>query len=172
MTCLNPNRAAVQALFIAAGYKPLVAMAYWIYVTNSENWRITKKENILGASVRYKSVLSKVKKGDRCFIYVKSGRTDEGKVKSKIVGEYEVASTVFEDSKILFKAPPKKEDETFKLRIKLKPIKIYENPIDFKPLVQKLAFIKNKKHWALHFMGRAILEIPEGDCELIGSLRH
>jgi len=49
----------------------LITKAYWIYVTNSDNWTITKKTNILGASARNKNTLSRVKKGDKCLVYVK-----------------------------------------------------------------------------------------------------
>ena len=52
---------------------------------------------------------------------------------SKIVAVYEVTSEVFRDSSRIFKAPKGMGNETFPLRIKLKPIKIFEKPIEFKP---------------------------------------
>ncbi len=46
-------------------------MAYWLCITNEENWQIIKKNNIWGVAERHKNTISKVKKGDRCLIYVK-----------------------------------------------------------------------------------------------------
>jgi len=142
-------------------------MSYWIYVTNSNNWGVTQKTNILGVSARYKNALSRVKKGDKCLVYVKGEVIAGDRIEPKLVAQYEIASTVFEDSKKLFNAPPNIADETFNFRIRLKPVEIWEKPIEFKPLVPKLAFIKNKKNWALHIRGRAIVEIPEDDYHLI-----
>jgi len=105
-----------------------MAMAYWIYVTNSLTGGITKKTNILAASSRNKNTLSKVKKGDRCLVYVKAeiiaGETSE----PKIVAQYEIASTVFKDSKRMFVTPSNASHETFPLRLRLESVRVFEPP--------------------------------------------
>jgi predicted RNA-binding protein len=88
-------------------------MSHWIYVTNSDNWAVTKKTNILGASARHKNALSRVKKGDKCLVYVKSEIIAGERIEPKIVAQYETASKVFEDNKKIFVAPPLMPDETF-----------------------------------------------------------
>ncbi|AGK61363.1 hypothetical protein Asulf_01372 [Archaeoglobus sulfaticallidus PM70-1] len=78
----------------------------------------------------------------------------------RIVAVYEAVSEVFKDSKKIFKTPEGMGNESFPLRIKLKPVKIFDEPVEFKPLIPKLKFIKNKQKWTGHLMGKAIREIP------------
>lgn len=59
-------------------------------------------------------------------------------------------------------------NETYPLRVKVKPVKLGE--VDFKLLIPKLKFITNKKRWSGHLMGKAMREIPEEDYKLIESL--
>jgi predicted RNA-binding protein len=58
-------------------------------------------------------------------------------------------------------------NETFPLRIKLKPVKILKKPVEFKPLIPEMRFITNKKKWSGHLIGKAMRTIPEEDFELI-----
>jgi predicted RNA-binding protein len=142
-------------------------MSYWIYVTNSDNWAVTKKTNILGASARYKNALSRVKKGDKCLIYVKSEKTQAVTTNSRIVGVYEVVSDVFRDSQRIFQSPRYTPEENYEYRVELKPLSILDAPVEFTPLVAKLSFIKNKAAWALSLKGRAVIEIPKADYDLV-----
>ena len=84
--------------------------------------------------------------------------------KTSIGGIFEVVSEPYEDSKKIFKSPPHL-NETYPLRIKIKPLKLGE--VDFKSLIPKLKFITNKKKWSGHLMGKAMREIPEEDYKLI-----
>jgi predicted RNA-binding protein len=144
-------------------------MNHWLYITNSDNWKVTKETNILGASTRYRNALSRMQIGDKCLVYVIGGRSDGEKTLARIVGEYRVASKTFHDSTKIFKAPTYTPAEIFNARIKLKPLNIFKKPIAFKPLVSQLAFIKNKQRWSLHIRGRAVVEIPKDDYSLITS---
>ena len=76
---------------------------------------------------------------------------------------------MFKDSTRIFKSPPNKS-ETYPLRIRLKTIRIFSTLLDFKSLILKLKFIKNKQKWTGHLMGKAMREIPEEDYELIASV--
>ncbi len=88
------------------------------------------------------------------------------------MGDYEIASEVFHDAKKVFTTPRGlSEKETFSLRTKLKRRTVFEKPIDFKPLVEKLAFITNKKNYGTHLIGRALIPIGESDYKLIVSAR-
>ena len=121
-----------------------------------------------GVADRHKNTIAKVKPGDKCLIYVMSTKKDKEVIPPRIVAAYEVASEVFRDSTRIFKSPPGK-NEAYPLRIKLKPIKIFEKPVDFKSLISDLKFIKNKKKWVGHIQGKAMREIPEEDYNLILS---
>jgi len=141
-------------------------MKYWLCITTEENWKVIKEKNIWGVSQRHKNTIAKVKPGDKCLIYVMSTRKNKEVIPPKIVGAYEVISEVFEDRSRIFKSPPGKS-EIYPYRIKLKPIKIFEKPLDFKSLIPELKIIKNKKRWTGHIQGKAMREIPKEDYESI-----
>ena len=143
-------------------------MAYWICITNKENWDVIKNKLIWGVSDRHYKVIKRVKKGDKLLIYVISHRENNKIVPSQIVGVFEADSEVFRDETPIF-VSPKGKTEVYPNRIKLKMIKIFDPPIEFKPLVPKLKFIVNKKKWAGSLQGRAMREIPEEDFNTIMS---
>lgn len=145
-------------------------MRYWLCITTEENWKVIKEKNIWGVQERHRNTIAKVKSGDKCLIYVMSTRKDNEIIPPKIVGAYEVVSEVFKDNSRIFKPPAKNRNEVFPLRIKLKPIKIFRKPIDFKSLIPKLKFITNKRKWTGHIQGKAMREIPKEDYELILSV--
>jgi len=142
-------------------------MTYWLCITNRDNWNAIKKRKIWSAPKRHKNTIGKVKPGDKLLIYVKQERKDKQILEPKIVGIFEVVSEPYEDSKRIFKSPPHL-NETYPLRIKIKPVKLGE--VDFKQLIPKLKFITNKKKWSGHLMGKAMREIPEEDYKLIENL--
>jgi predicted RNA-binding protein len=145
-------------------------MAYWLCITNEANWKIIKSKNIWGVSDRHKNTIAKVKPGDKLVIYVKQENV-KGEVKpSRIVAVYEVVSEPFRDSTRIFSSKGvRSSGETFPWRVKIKPIKIFDRFVEFKPLIPKLKFITNKKKWPLYLMGKAMRSIPREDFELIIS---
>ena len=118
---------------------------------------------------KHRNTIAKVKPGDKCLIYVMSTKKDNETIPPRIMAVYEVISEVFKDSSRIFKPPARNRNETFPLRIRLKPVKIFGKPIDFKSLIPKLKFITNKKRWTGHIQGKAMREIPEDDYNLILS---
>ncbi|WP_202320208.1 EVE domain-containing protein [Archaeoglobus neptunius] len=142
-------------------------MVYWLCITTEENWKVIKERNVWGVPERHKNTIAKVKPGDKLLIYIKQEKVGDEIKPSRIVAVYEAASEVFRDSSRIFKAPRGMGSETFPLRIKLKPIEIFPTPVEFKPLIPKLKFIKNKQKWSGHLMGKAMREIPEDDYNLI-----
>ncbi len=137
-------------------------MAYWLCITNEDNWEIIKEKQIWGVAKRHKNTINKVKTGDRLVIY----ETQRGGKDFKppyIKGIYEVVSEVYEDTSKIFNPIPKNPNEKFPYRVKLKEIRIFEPPINFKDLIPKLEFITNKKRWNGHLMGKAMREISEND---------
>ncbi|HIE15134.1 TPA: EVE domain-containing protein [Candidatus Bathyarchaeota archaeon] len=145
-------------------------MAFWLCITTEENWNVIKKKNIWGVQEKHRNTIGKVKAGDKCLIYVMSKKKDDGLIPSRIMGAYEVTSTVKVDNSRIFKPPERNKNEVFPLRIKLKPVKIFEKPVEFKPLISKLKFIKNKQKWTGHIQGKAMRKIPEEDYELVISV--
>lgn len=139
-------------------------MTYWLCITNRKNWEVIKTKNIWGVSRRHKNTIKRVKPGDRLVFYVKQERINKELKEGEIVGIFEVISNPYEDSTKLF-SPPTGLHETYPLRVKIRPVKL--GNVEFKALIPKLQFIKNKKRWSGHIMGRAMREIPEADYKLI-----
>ncbi len=111
----------------------------------------------------FKNTIAKVKPGDKLVIYLKQERVRDKVREPGIVAVYEVVSEPFKDSTRIFSSKGMKSSgETFPWRVKIKPIKIFDKPIKFKPLIPKLKFITNKKKWSGHLMGKAMREIPGG----------
>jgi len=102
------------------------------------------------------------------LIYVKAERKAGEVITPKIVGEYEIVSLVFENNTRIFHAPINR-DETFNLRVRLAPVRVFSTPIEYKPLVPILSFIKNKRHWSGTLQGNAVFKIPEADYRTIIS---
>ncbi len=142
-------------------------MAYWLCITNEANWKVIKEKNIWGVPERHKNTIAKVKPGDKLVIYLKQEKINDEVKPSRIVGIYEVVSEPFKDSTRIFSSKGMRTNETFPWRVKIKPVKIFDKPIEFKPLIPKLKFITNKRRWSGHLMGKAMREIPEEDFKLI-----
>jgi len=102
-------------------------MAYWLCITNEDNWKVVKEKNVWGVPERHVNTISRVKTRDRCLIYVKQKRTEKEIIEPMIVAEYEVTSEPFKDSKRIFKTPERNRNEAFPIRIKLKPEKVFKN---------------------------------------------
>jgi len=143
-------------------------MAYWLCITNEVNWKVIREKNIWGVPERNKNTIAKVKPGDKLVIYLKQEKIDNEIKPSRVVGIYEVISVPFRDSTKIFSSKGvRNSGETFPWRVRIKPIKIFDKPIEFKHLIPKLKFIKNKKRWSLYFRGKAMKNIPEEDFKLI-----
>jgi len=145
------------------------ALHYWFCITSEENWKVIREKNIWGVPERHRNIIARVKPGDRLLIYLKQEKVGDETRPSRIVAVYEAASEVFRDSTKIFKPPAENENETFPLRIKLKPVKIFNKPVEFRPLIPRLKFIANKRKWGLQLRGEAMVEIPKEDFELILS---
>jgi predicted RNA-binding protein len=145
-------------------------MEHWLAISNRANSEITIKRQIWGVPKRYINQISKTQPGDTLLVYVGQQVVDKDTtLPPAITGSFEIVSEVYEDSSKVFTTPPKLGNETFPLRIKLCPIRIFDPPVEFKPLIPRLAFITNKTQWSGHIRGQAMRTIPEEDYQLIMS---
>jgi len=140
---------------------------YWLCVTNEENWKVVRRKNLWGVPERHRNAISKVKKGDKLLFYIKQGKGKDAIKEPVVAGIFEADSEFFRDNSKIFKVPKGMRDEIFPFRIRLKPIKIFEKPLKFKPLIPELKFITNKQRWSGHLMGKAMINIPEDDFKLV-----
>ena len=130
---------------------------YWLCVTDRVNWQVIRDKLVWGVSDRYKSVIEQVRVGDMLVFYVKPKR---------ICGIFEVASKPYTSTERIFKSGGISGHETFPHRVKLKPVLVPKECLNFELLIPKLKFIKNKERWTGH-LRRAMVSIPEQDFELI-----
>jgi len=142
----------------------------WLCISTRENAEVVGKKHAWGVAKRYNKTIERVKKGDTLLIYAMQTKVGDELLPSVITGEYLVISDVYDDDSQIFQTPTFLRNEIFPLRLKLKPIKIFKPPIEFKPLIPKLGFIKNKKMWTGHIRG-AMRVIPEEDYQKIISGR-
>jgi predicted RNA-binding protein len=136
-------------------------MKYWLCVTNQENWEVIREKNIWGVEERHRNSILKVKPGDKLLIYVMGTKKENETLPPRIVAAYEAISEMFTDSSRIFKG------KLYPLRIRLRPIVIFSRLLDFRELVPRLSFIKNKRVWAGYIRGKAMREISKGDFETV-----
>lgn len=142
-------------------------MTRWLAISNRENSKVVIRKHIWGVPKRYVNTIRRVVPGDTVLVYVGQKVVDRDLLPPAITAAFEVTSKMYEDASQIFTAPAKLGDEIFPLRINLKPIMIFDPPIEFKPLIPNLAFITNKTMWSGHIRGHAMREIPEEDYQRI-----
>ena len=142
-------------------------MTIWIASTNRDNGEIIKKKNLWGVPKRNKNSIERSKPGDIILIFVKQEIMGDEVLPSAITAAFEITSKPFEDvSQVFIKPLTMPGEENFPFRVKLKPVKIFNDELDFKSLIPKLEFITNKKQWTGH-LRTAMRVIPEEDYEYI-----
>ena len=141
-------------------------MPHWIASSNRDNAKILDKKRIWGVPKRNKNLLQRVKPGDTILVYVRQEKEDDTILASAITGAYEVVSEPYEDHSRIFTTPEQMGDEVFPFRMKVRPVAVFPEPLEFKPLIEDLKFITNKTMWSGH-LRIAMREIPEEDYQLI-----
>lgn len=134
---------------------------YWLCITNSENWEVTRSKLVWGVSDRHRRTLARVKKGDFLVFYKVMEASGDEIHPPQVVGAFRAASNPFYDAKPVFKG------DLYPHRVRVEPYVVPEKPVNFRDLIPKLEFIKNKRRWHTHLFGRAMRQIPERDFELI-----
>jgi len=127
-------------------------MKYWICVTDKTNWNVVKMEKIWGVDERHKDKIAMTKEGDKLVFYIKP---------MKIGGIFEVISKSFREENSIF------EGGLYPYRAKIEPITVSKRFLEFRPLIDKLHFITQKRMWGGHLQGKAMKLIPKEDFELI-----
>ena len=141
-------------------------MTHWIASSNCANQKILDQKHVWGVPRRNKSLMQRVKPGDTILVYIRQEKEGDTILPSAITGAYEVIAEPYEDHIPLFITPPHMGDEVFPCRMKVRPIKVFAEPLEFKPLIGDLKFITNKTMWSGH-LRQAMREIPEEDYRLI-----
>jgi len=143
-------------------------MARWLAISNRANWDVVRKKHVWGVPQRNKNIIARVKTGDSVLIYVGQEKKDDAILPSSVVGEFAVTSEAYEDHTVIFTVPPHMVKEAFPYRIKLSPVRVFDPPVEFKPLIPDLGFITNKKMWTGHIRV-AMRTIPEEDYRRIAK---
>jgi predicted RNA-binding protein len=155
-----------MTIFTIFNAYPLFMVQRWLCISTRANDEVTRKKQIWGVAKRFVNTIGRVKKGDTLLMYTMQEIVDRQVIPSSISGIYEVTSDVYEDESPLFATPKGLGNEVFPLRIKVKPVKIFAEPLPFKPLVPEMSFIKNKTMWS-GSIRTAMRVIPEEDYQKI-----
>jgi predicted RNA-binding protein len=146
--------------------KSVVMAQRWLCISTRANDEVTRKKNAWGVAKRYAAIIARVKKGDTLLMYARQESVEKEVIPSAIRGIYEVLSEVYEDEDPLFVTPKFLGNEVFPYRIKVKQVKVFAQPVPFKPLVPEMSFIKNKTMWS-GSIRTAMRVIPEEDYQKI-----
>ncbi len=138
----------------------------WLCISTRANDEVTQKKHVWGVAKRFANTIGRVKKGDTLLMYARQEIIDHKAIPSAITGLYETVSDVYEDDSPLFVTPKALGNEVFSLRVKVKPVKMFAEPIPFKPLVPEMSFIKNKTMWS-GSIRTAMRVVPEEDYQKI-----
>ncbi len=138
----------------------------WLCVTNQRNWRVVVSRGIWGVSERFRRSIELVKPGDKLVFYLVQEKHEGELVPSRVVGVMSVVSEPFVDKRKIFKPAGSAGEEIFPYRVRVKKELIPKGWVEFKPLVDKLKFIKNKQYWT-GALRRAMVKIPKEDYELL-----
>ena len=141
-------------------------MTRWLCIADRANAAVAKECLVWGVTARYRNTMAKVHDGDTFLIYARQEHVDGERRPSAVMGAFEVVSEPFEDATPIFAAPEFLPGEVFPVRVKLRPLPDIKDPVEFKPLVPALSFIKNKKIWSWSIRGTMRM-IPEQDYQRI-----
>jgi predicted RNA-binding protein len=149
-----------------------MASTRWLCISTRANDEVTRNKLVWGVAKRFVNTISRVTKGDTLLMYTMQEIIDREIIPSAITGIYEVVSDNYKDDSPLFSNPKRTPgNEVFPLRLNVKPVKIFIEPIPFKPLVPDLSFIKNKTMWS-GSIRTAMRVIPEEDYQRIVKNRR
>lgn len=135
-------------------------MKYWMCITNEDNWKIIRQKRVWGVPENRRCQIAEVMPKDNLIFYLKPKR---------VVGIYLVETSFFESKETMFKTEGFLEKEKFPFRIKIKPLFVLNEPLNFLPFVKQMQFINNKERWGGYFFGRAMFQISSNDFEVIKS---
>lgn len=130
---------------------------YWLCITNEKNWEIIRKRNVWGVPKRSRGIIQKVKTGDLLVFYVAPKR---------VAGVFKTVSEPYVDEEVIFSADGFSGNERFSYRVRLEPVVLAKEYVDFSSLIPRLSFIVNKKRWS-GYLRRAMVQIPKEDYDLL-----
>lgn len=128
-----------------------------MFIIDKKNFDVVKDKNIIGSN--YKGKIDKINENDILIFYIKNPQCT-------ISGIGNVASKYQDNTKIFYNG-------LYSHRLKIKSLNIFEKPINFRDLIDKFNFIKNKSKWQLHLFGsRGLKELSKNDFEIIMNLQN
>jgi predicted RNA-binding protein len=130
---------------------------YWLCITNEKNWEIIRKRNVWIVPKRSRGIIQKVKTGDLLAFYV---------APKKVAGVFKTVSEPYVDEEVIFSADGFSGNERFSYRVRLEPVVLAKEYVDFSSLIPRLSFIVNKKRWS-GYLRRAMVQIPKEDYDLL-----
>lgn len=130
-------------------------MKYWLCITNLENWKTIKKNEIYGFNEQNKKYINIINNGDKIVMYV---------LPKKIGGLFEIINNEC-ITNVKFR------DGDYPYKIKLKKIIIPKYFIEInEKIVSNLRLFKDSLRWGAILMGRSIKELEKEDYDYFKNL--
>jgi predicted RNA-binding protein len=142
-------------------------MSCWLCVVDESNWNVVTVENVWGVKEKDRKKLDRTQVGDFLVFYIKDSKQDDIRKDSVISGIFKINSKPYTDPHPLFAFSNELKDK-FVYRVKIEPVIVPPKPLDFRSIVSKLRFPKNKKKWFLSLQV-AMRELPYNDFAFIMS---
>ncbi|MDD3622303.1 MAG: EVE domain-containing protein [Methanofollis sp.] len=128
-------------------------MTCWIAVSDENKWEMIKEKMVWAVAQRHADTISKVELGDLLLVYIHD--MDE----PAFLGAFEIASELYINRIPLFSGT----DEVYPLRVKLKPVTLFTEPVRAAPLAAELTVLKGMEHWQDDPAAQAMRAISEED---------
>lgn len=128
-------------------------MTCWIAVSEENKWETIKEKMVWAVAQRHADTISKVELGDRLLVYIHD--MDD----PAFLGAFEIASELYINRISLFSGT----DEVYPLRVKLKPVTLFPEPVRVAPLAAELTVLKGMEHWQDELAAQAMRVIPDED---------
>jgi len=140
---------------------------FYICVADWRTISIIEKSEIWGVTDKWLKQISSACVGDYLLFYIIAGKVNDEKKDSSIFGIFEISSDLWIKNDDTFVRDGVQNTNDYPNRVNIKKISGCELPKNFRPLIQKLHFIKNKERWGTAFMGKSMIKIDENDYKII-----
>jgi predicted RNA-binding protein len=139
---------------------------YWILCMSEDNYKIAKRQGLIGMAERQRRAMQKIATGDMLTFYISkktvdSPANDRARKVQQFRGTARVTSEAFESNELIWHI---REGEIFPHRRNV--VFLADASAAARPLINKLSFITNTAFWALPFQ-KGYVEIPQKDFDTI-----
>ncbi len=141
---------------------PAPGMAHWLCVASPGNWTHVKRLGKWAVSPQHESLLNRSAIGDRCVMYL----TSTDRTGSCLASLFRITSHPLEENPSV---PRTLFDRLYPKQVEIAIDLEASEAVPFKPLVQRLAFIRNPHNWGAYLQGSPMRPLSDQDYQVLAS---